>query len=116
MKEPTTDAEHEAALEDAGYKFLDLGNGFAVRNIKRGGTPYRADTGSAFLLVKLCPDGKTINLRMESEAALREHVEAMWRYTNGYHLVAVVPLPNAPREAGAVAPSLNAVVRQGGDK
>ena len=59
-----------------------------------GGTPYRAGTGSAFLLVKLCPDGKTINLRMESEAALREHVEAMWRYTNGYHLVAVVPLPN----------------------
>ena len=52
-------------------------------------------SGSAFLLVKLCPDGKTINLRMESEAALREHVEAMWRYTNGYHLVAVVPSPNA---------------------
>ena len=38
MKEPTTDAEYEEVIEEAGYKFLDLGNGFAVRNIERGGT------------------------------------------------------------------------------
>lgn len=38
MKDPTTDAEYEAAIEAAGYEFLDLGNGFAVRNIERGGT------------------------------------------------------------------------------
>ena len=38
MKEPETDAEFEAAIEAEGYKFLDLGNGFAVKNIERGGT------------------------------------------------------------------------------
>ena len=38
MKEPTTDAELEAAIEAAGYKFLELGNSFAVRCVERGGT------------------------------------------------------------------------------
>jgi hypothetical protein len=38
MKEPETDAEFEAAIEAAGYKFLDLGNGFAVRNVELDGT------------------------------------------------------------------------------
>jgi hypothetical protein len=51
----------------------------------------------SYTLLKRCPDGRVISLNMEDEAALREHLEAMWmwRHTAGYSVVAVVSVPNA---------------------
>lgn len=37
-KEPQGDAEYIAAIEKAGYRFLDRGDGFAIRCIEGGGT------------------------------------------------------------------------------
>jgi len=53
-----------------------------------------ATAGSAFLLVKRCPDGRYININFDSEAELREHLVAMWECTPGYSVVAVVTIPN----------------------
>ena len=52
--------------------------------------------GSAYsyMLLKRCPDGRVISLNMGTEADLREHLEAMWRYTKGCSVVAVVSVPN----------------------
>lgn len=47
-----------------------------------------------YLLVKQCPDGKCININLKDEAELREHLNAMWNYTTGYSVVAVVAVPN----------------------
>ena len=57
---------------------------------------YGGADGSArpFILTKRCPDGRVISLDMTSEAAVREHLEAMWRYTEGYSLVAVISVPS----------------------
>jgi molybdopterin-guanine dinucleotide biosynthesis protein A len=56
-----------------------------------------AADGSAhpYTLLKRCPDGRVISLNMVNEAALREHLEAMWQYTEGYSVVAVVSVPNS---------------------
>ena len=53
-----------------------------------------ATAGSAFLLVKRCPDGQCININLDSEAKLRAHLVSMWEYTSGYSVVAVVMMPN----------------------
>ena len=37
-KEPQTDAEYVQAIAAEGYRFMELGDGFAVRYIKGGGT------------------------------------------------------------------------------
>lgn len=54
-----------------------------------------ATVGSAFLLVKRCPDGRSININLASENELREHLNAMWECTPGYSVVAVVTMPNS---------------------
>ena len=64
------------------------------------GSTSPASAGSAFLLSKRCPDGRVITLNLESEKALQEHVESMWRYTPGFSLVAVVMVPNESMKRG----------------
>ena len=58
-----------------------------------------ATVGSAFLLVKRCPDGRCININLQDEEELRGHLEAMWRVTPDYHVVAVIQMPNAEGHA-----------------
>lgn len=48
-----------------------------------------APDGSAFTLVKSCPDGRTVTVRLESEEKLKEHLLAMWQYTEGYGIVSI---------------------------
>ena len=59
-----------------------------------GGTSGADCSAHSYTLLKRCPDGRVISLNMEDEAALRRHLEAMWRYTEGYSVVAVVSVPN----------------------
>ena len=45
------------------------------------------------MLVKKCPDGAHLSIKFTNEAELREHLDAMWKYTTGYSIVAVYLLP-----------------------
>ena len=47
-----------------------------------------------FILIKSCPNGSTVNIHLESEVELRKHLEAMWRVTPGYSVIAVVSAPD----------------------
>jgi len=66
----------------------------STENAAPGGTCAAAGSAHPYTLLKRCPDGRVISLHMVDEAALREHLEAMWRYTEGYSVVAVVSVPN----------------------
>lgn len=49
---------------------------------------------SAFMLVKSCPDGKTISLKFPDEVELQDHLMAMWQFTEGYEIVVIFRVPN----------------------
>jgi len=47
----------------------------------------------SYILVKRCPDGRQININLNSEIELRKHLTAMWDCTPGYSVTAVISLP-----------------------
>lgn len=62
------------------------------------GTVESPCSAHSYTLLKRCPDGRVISINMETEAGLRKHLEAMWWYTEGYSVVAVVSVPNTGLE------------------